>query len=76
LLIGASMTPVILRIAGIAYLIGALLLGAYMLHPVIRFYRTRSNQDARKVLLASIVYIPALLGIIFLDLLLDKWIPL
>lgn len=35
--------------------------------PAVRFYRERSNENARSVLKASVVYIPALLALISLD---------
>ncbi len=68
LLVISSLVPYFLGLAGHLYLAGALLLGIYFLVPVLRFYRHRTNQQARKVLLASILYIPALLVVIFLDL--------
>ncbi len=70
LLVLTSLLPYFMGLTGTLYLTGALLLGIYFLVPVFRFYRHRTNQQARKILLASIVYIPALLAIIFVDLLL------
>ncbi len=70
LLIPLGLGPYLVGIAGPVYLIGALLLGLYFLRPALVFYRTRQVQDARRVLRASIVYIPAWTGLIVLDWLL------
>lgn len=53
--------------AGPIYLVSALLLGAAFLVPALAFFRSRSVQDARRVLKASIYYIPLLVAAIVLD---------
>ena len=70
LMIAFSITPVLLGLSSWTYLAGALLLGLWFLRPVGRFWFTRSVQDARSVLKASVLYIPLLLGAIILDRLL------
>jgi protoheme IX farnesyltransferase len=67
LLILASGVPVGLGLLGGGYLAGALLLGGWFLWPVLVFYRSRTTQDARRVLKASVVYIPLLVLLIVLD---------
>jgi protoheme IX farnesyltransferase len=62
-----SVLPVFLDLSSWVYLIGALLLGLWFLRPVGRFWYTRSVQDARAVLKASVLYIPLLLAAIILD---------
>ncbi len=70
LLLPLSVTPYLVGVAGPVYLVGSLLLGLYFLWPAAAFFRTRHVQDARRVLIASVVYIPALTGLIVLDWLL------
>ena len=65
-----SILPTVLGLSSWVYLAGALLLGLWFLRPVGRFWYTRSVQDARMVLKASVLYIPLLLGAIILDRLL------
>lgn len=52
---------------GWIYLAGAVPLGGWFLWTAWTFYQTRSNQDARAVLKASIVYIPVLVALIGID---------
>jgi len=66
----ASLLPTALGIAGWVYLAGALILSGRFLMPAYAFYRSRSTQDARKLLLASILYVPLLVVLIFIDRLL------
>jgi len=64
-----SVLPVTLGLVGVWYLVAALALGAWFMVPVLRFHMTRSVLHARGVLKASVLYIPALLGAIVIDLL-------
>jgi len=70
LLLPVGVTPYLVGVAGPIYLVGSILLGLYFLRPAVAFFRTRHVQDARRVLIASVVYIPALTGLIVLDWLL------
>lgn len=67
ILLGVSLLPFWFEQAGIAYLVSALLLGSYMLFAGVRVFHTRTIQDARKLLRASIIYLPLLLVMIVLD---------
>lgn len=67
LLFGAGTLPFVAGAAGLPYLAGAVLLGLWFLRPAIAFFRTRSVQDARRVLMASILYIPLLVILIIVD---------
>lgn len=67
LLFVLSLWPVALSLAGWAYTIGAVALGAWFLHGVFAFHRSREIQDARRVLNISIWYIPALILVLLLD---------
>lgn len=67
LMIAASLVPTALGIAGGLYFAGALALGLWFLRPVLRFFYFRTVQDARRVLMATIIYIPVLVALIGLD---------
>jgi protoheme IX farnesyltransferase len=66
-LIPVSLAPVLLHRAGVLYLIGAVLLGCYFGGSALAFLRTRSVTQARRVLRASLVYLPALLALLLLE---------
>ncbi len=67
LLILISVLPTVVGATGGVYLVGALVLGLWFLVPAYAFYRSRSTTDARRVLLGSILYIPLLVVLIFVD---------
>jgi len=69
-LIPVSMAPAALGQAGPAYVIGAALLGFAFLICCIAFYRTTAYAQARRVLRASLIYLPLLLGALLLEKLL------
>ncbi|MGH7949101.1 MAG: heme o synthase [Candidatus Binataceae bacterium] len=67
-LIGMGVLPALLGYAGIAYLIVAAALGATMLACAIAMTRTvDSTAAARRVLFASLVYLPVVLLVLVLD---------
>jgi protoheme IX farnesyltransferase len=66
-LIPVSLAPAILGLAGTGYLVGALLLGLGYTALGLRFAVRRSDLSARRVLLASVLYLPAVLGVLALD---------
>ena len=53
--------------AGMIFAFASLVLSLVMLVLAIGFHRTRTDADARKVFLASIVYLPVLLAVMVLD---------
>jgi protoheme IX farnesyltransferase len=67
LLIGVSILPSLLGTSGSLYLIGALVLGAGMLAAGISLTITRSTADARRLLRASVIYLPLLLILTVID---------
>jgi len=67
LLLAVSLTLGPLGVAGWLYMTGALGLGLWFCHRAYMFYRELTPQTARSVLMASIWYIPALVGFIFVD---------
>jgi len=66
-LIPASLMPAFLGQAGKAYLVGALVLGLGFLHFGVRLATQRSNSLARRLVLASIVYLPLVFGLLMAD---------
>ncbi len=66
-LIPVSLFPALLGVAGVIYFGGALLLGIAFLIFAIQFSRHLTPERARHLFLASIVYLPALLGLLVLD---------
>ncbi|MDX2153413.1 MAG: heme o synthase [Bryobacteraceae bacterium] len=66
-LIPISLVPKYLGMAGNLYVIGALLLGAMFLYASVRVSTDRTILRARKVLLASVVYLPLLYGLLLID---------
>jgi len=66
-LVPVSLMPTLLGLAGPTYLFGALLLGLALLTVSLGFLRRHSGAAARRLLLASVVYLPAVLGILVID---------
>jgi protoheme IX farnesyltransferase len=65
-LVPVSLTPVQLGHAGPAYAAGAAVLGAYFLWPIARFQGDRTVPAARRVLKASLVYLPGVLALLLI----------
>ncbi len=66
-LLFVSLTPFLFRLAGPVYLAGALVLGVVFLAYAGRFSRRLTVPRARQLFLASILYLPLLLGLMVLD---------
>jgi len=67
ILIPISLVPRFLSMTGNLYLAGALVLGLLFLYAGVRVTFDRTRQQARRVLLASVVYLPFLYGLMLLD---------
>jgi len=67
MLIPVSLLPTILGTSGRIYLIAALALGLAFLATAIRAALSKSNQHARQLLLASVLYLPLLFGVMVLN---------
>ncbi|MCC6539488.1 MAG: protoheme IX farnesyltransferase [Bryobacterales bacterium] len=67
MLLPVSIAPSLLGMTGTLYLVGALALGLYFLRSGVQVFRDRSLLNARAVLLASVLYLPALYGLMLLD---------
>ena len=63
LLLPVSLLPTYLHIAGWLYFVGALLLGLWFLRASILAARAKSIPASRKLLLASVLYLPLVLGL-------------
>ena len=66
-LIPISLMPRFFAMTGNLYVLGAMLLGAFFLYAGWKVMFTRTRQQARRVLLASVVYLPALYCLMLLD---------
>ncbi len=66
-LLPVSLGPTALGLAGFPYFVGALALGLGFLACCWQFGRSFSERAARRVLLASVVYLPAVLAVMVLD---------
>jgi heme o synthase len=53
--------------SGRVYMAGALLLGGWFLYTGVRVAFDRTNARARKVLLASVIYLPMIYGLMIFD---------
>lgn len=66
-LIPVSLFPALLGVAGVIYFGGAILLGAAFLFFAIQFSRRLTAEGAKHLFIASIIYLPLLLGLLVLD---------
>lgn len=66
-LLPISLCPFLFRLAGPIYLLGALALGGAFLFFAVRFSNRLTPLAARKLFYVSILYLPALLGLMVLD---------
>jgi len=66
-LIPISLIPKFLSMTGNVYLFGALVLGMLFVYAGLRIRTERTRQQARRVLLASVVYLPVLYSLLLID---------
>jgi protoheme IX farnesyltransferase len=66
-LLPVSLLPTIIGLAGVVYFVGALLLGLMFLGFGIFVAIEKNNLSARRLMLASLAYLPALLGLLSFD---------
>jgi protoheme IX farnesyltransferase len=67
MLVPVSLLPTVLGISGKLYLVAAFVLGGLFLASSIRAALSKSNQHARQLLLASVLYLPLLFGVMVLN---------
>jgi len=60
MLLPVSLLPTVLGISGKIYLYGAIVLGLLFLYSSVRAAFSKSRQEARRLLLASVIYLPLL----------------
>jgi len=66
-LLPVSLMPTILGLTGVTYFLGTLTLGGFFLGVCVAFSLSFSTQAARRVLLVSVLYLPAVLAVMVLD---------
>ena len=66
-LLPVSLAPFFIGFAGIVYLIGAVILGSWFLFESIRMARQRTFEAARRLLVASVIYLPLIFGLLVFD---------
>jgi len=66
-LIPVSLLPTLMGLSGLVYFFGALILGLLFLYSSIRVARTKSKQEARRLMLASVLYLPLLFVLMILN---------
>ena len=67
LLVPVSLLPTALGVSGKIYLVGAVVLGLLFLYSSIRAALSKSRQEARRLLLASVIYLPLLFILMVID---------
>ncbi len=67
MLLPVSLLPTVLGISGKIYLCGAVVLGLLFLYSSVRAALSKSKQQARRLLLASVIYLPLLFILMVLD---------
>jgi protoheme IX farnesyltransferase len=72
-LIPASLVPALAGEAGLAYVVGALLLGLGFLACTLGFARQPNVAHARRVMRGSLVYLPAVLALLLLAVLFERF---
>ena len=63
MLVPVSLAPAALGLSGVVYFVGALVLGGLFLCSSVQAAVTLSRRNARRVLLASVLYLPVLFGL-------------
>jgi protoheme IX farnesyltransferase len=66
-LIGLTVLLHLVGLAGGIYLFGSVLAGAALMVASMRMWETRTHSDARRTLLVSVIYLPVLLLLLFVD---------
>ena len=67
MLVPVSLAPFFLGFAGIAYLIGAAILGLWFLLESVLMARAKTNPRAKRLLMVSVLYLPLIFGLLVID---------
>lgn len=70
MLLPVSLLPTVLGVSGKAYFVGAIMLGLVFLYSSVRAAFSQSRQEARRLLLASVIYLPILFILMVVN---SKW---
>lgn len=70
MLLPVSLLPTVLGVSGKAYFVGAIILGLVFLYSSVRAAFSQSRQEARRLLLASVIYLPILFILMVVN---SKW---
>jgi protoheme IX farnesyltransferase len=68
LLLAVSIVPALADMAGTIYLVGAAVLGVWLVVESWKFVQRHTRRQARRLLFSTIIYLPALLVVIMADL--------
>lgn len=71
-MVPVSLSPVIFQQAGLVYALGAMVLGLWFLRAAVEFWRQPSIGSARRVMHASLLYLPVLLTLLLVEVLVSK----
>jgi protoheme IX farnesyltransferase len=66
-LVSVGMLPTVLGLAGPLYFVASIVLGLGMVIPSIRLARSAKIADARRVMFASLVYLPVVFALMAVD---------
>ncbi|QDV06252.1 Protoheme IX farnesyltransferase 1 [Planctomycetes bacterium Poly30] len=66
-IVPVTLMPALSGLAGPTYVIGALVLGIMYIIPSYQFSREENLPNAKRLLLVSIIYLPALMALLFID---------
>ncbi len=67
MLVPVSLAPFFLNFAGVAYLIGATLLGIWFLFESVQTARAKTAARSRRLLMVSVLYLPLIFGLLVID---------
>jgi len=66
-IVPVTLMPALSGLAGPVYVVGALLLAVFYIVPSIQFAREENMANAKRLMFASIIYLPALMALLFID---------
>ncbi len=66
-IVPVTLMPALSGLAGPVYVVGALLLAVLYIVPAIQFAREENMVNAKRLMFASIIYLPALMALLFID---------
>ena len=67
MLLPVSLAPYFFQVSGLVFAVGAFILGVWFLWVSVKAARNKSDEMARKLLLASVIYLPLLFLLMVLD---------